>query len=50
MLVAPSYLLSLLVVRAYENATSRSMDGQLPTDRVVLGYFVKLVLSTAHHK
>ena len=40
-----SYLLSLLIVRAYENACLAT-EGNLPTSKDVLIRFVKLVQST----
>uniref|UniRef100_H2XZL5 2'-5'-oligoadenylate synthetase 1 domain-containing protein n=1 Tax=Ciona intestinalis TaxID=7719 RepID=H2XZL5_CIOIN len=44
-----SYLLSLLLIRAYENAC-HIIEGSLPSNRTVLKCFVKLVLSTANSK
>ena len=44
-----SYLLSLLVIRAYENACLVS-EGTLPSHKSVLIKFVKLVQSTQHTK
>jgi len=45
----PSYLLSLLVIRAFENAC-HVIDGNSPDEKVIVRYFIKLVLSTAVHK
>lgn len=45
----PNYLLCLLVIRAFENACHNT-EGSLPSDKTVIKYFIKLVLSTAVQK
>ena len=42
-----SYLLALLLVRAYENAC-HVVEGSLPSNKTVMKSFVKLILSTGN--
>ena len=44
-----SYLLSLLMVRAYETAC-HAAEGSLPSSKSILRHFVKLVLSTENSR